>query len=462
MNKKFILGIAAAAAIAVGSLSASAAGFAKTNTYTPGMFNDVPASEWYASSVSSSYELGFMKGTADGVFSPEGNMTVAEAITIAARVHDAYNAKGTAFSQNGANWYDDYVKYAIDNGIIKSDAFDDYERPVKRYEMAVIFSKAVPDDYLAAKNNVTEIPDVPNTNGYFDRLQLLYNAGVVMGNDEFGTFMPNNNIIRAEAAAIIGRIALPENRLQKTLTDANYDDAYYLALTANGLDLAGSANQYDTPWQYDNRNQNGVISNSANHVADYYLDGKVELWRDLDDVSRGLVGWDFYGSVASVEDGVYFKLVDDDLNDVAALTTKGGKYYMNGTDTGIEAKNGTLYFSMQVDLDANTVALYMNGAKVGDYAAGDYTVSRVYIGSGKETIGSVTITRNDIYKDYLVNEIFLVPAGGALSEWEVSGTGTVVKKGGQSYSDTASAELAAGSVAKKSFKPVSGSVVYEA
>ena len=51
MNKKFILGIAAAAAIAVGSLSVSAAGFAKTNTYTPGMFSDVPASEWYASTV---------------------------------------------------------------------------------------------------------------------------------------------------------------------------------------------------------------------------------------------------------------------------------------------------------------------------------------------------------------------------------------------------------------------------
>ena len=131
--KKHLLGIAAAAALAVGSLSVSAEGFAKTNTYTPGMFNDVPASEWYASSVSSSYELGFMKGTADGVFSPEGNMTVAEAVTIAARVHDAYNAKGTAFSQNGANWYDEYVKYAVDNGIIKADAFDDYDRPVKRY-----------------------------------------------------------------------------------------------------------------------------------------------------------------------------------------------------------------------------------------------------------------------------------------------------------------------------------------
>ena len=51
MNKKFILGIAAAAAIAVGGLSTSAEGFAKTNTYTPGMFSDVPASEWYASTV---------------------------------------------------------------------------------------------------------------------------------------------------------------------------------------------------------------------------------------------------------------------------------------------------------------------------------------------------------------------------------------------------------------------------
>ena len=462
MNKKFILGIAAAAAIAVGSLSASAAGFAKTNTYAPGMFNDVPASEWYASSVSSSYELGFMKGTADGVFSPEGNMTVAEAITIAARVHDAYNAKGTAFSQNGANWYDDYVKYAIDNGIIKSDAFDDYERPVKRYEMAVIFSKAVPDDYLAAKNNVTEIPDVPNTNGYFDRLQLLYNAGVVMGNDEFGTFMPNNNIIRAEAAAIIGRIALPENRLQKTLVDANYDDAYYLVSEASGWGLIGAASVYDTPWQYDNRNLTGAVFNSASHITDSYPDGKVELWRDLDDVSRGLVGWDFYGTVLDAADGIYFKLTDDELNEVVSLTTKGGNYFFDGKDTGVAVKNGALYFTIKVDLDAHTSALHIDGKKIGEYTAGDYTVSRVYIGSGKETVGNITLTRCDIYKDYPVNDIFLVPENAALSQWEVTGTSKTVRKGGQGYGDTVSAELAAGSTAKTAFKPLSGSVVYEA
>lgn len=461
MNKKFILGLAAA--LAIGSIGASAAGFSKSQNYSAGQFTDVPETEWYATSVASSYELGFMKGDSETLFNPNGNMTVAEALTIASRVHDAYNAKGTTFTQDGEHWYDNYVKYAIDNGIIKADAFDDYERPVKRYEMAVIFSMAVPDDFLNAKNNVTEIPDVPNSNAYYDRLQLLYNAGVVMGNDEFGTFMPNNNIIRAEAAAIIGRIALPENRLQKTLKDANYDDAWYLTFSdANGVSLAGSSNQHYSPWQYDNRNLIGNISNSAKHVADYYEDGKVELWRDLDDVTRGLVGWDFYGNISETKsNGLYFKLTDDDGNVVASLTLKDGKWVFTGTDTGVTAVDGSLYFTMKLDLDTNKGILYINGAKVGECALGDYTVSRVYIGCGEKETGAITISHNDIYKDYLVNDIFLVPADGALAQWEVTGSAKTIVKGGQGENDFISAELTNGSVAKQSFNPVSGSVVYE-
>lgn len=77
MNKKFILGIAAAAVLTAGSVfGTSAAEFAKANTYTPGMFTDVSESEWYASSIASSYELGFMKGSSDTLFEPNGNMTV--------------------------------------------------------------------------------------------------------------------------------------------------------------------------------------------------------------------------------------------------------------------------------------------------------------------------------------------------------------------------------------------------
>ena len=217
MKKNFILGTALATVVAASAITASAAGFAKTNTYNAGMFADVNAEQWYASSVASAYELGFMKGSSATTFEPEGNMTVAEAITIASRVNDAYASKGTTFDQSGANWYDCYVKYATENGIITAEQFDNYERNITRAEMATVFAKAVPAEWLNAKNDVKEIPDVPSTNAYFDELQLLYNAGVIMGNDDFGTFKPNNNIIRAEAAAIIGRVALPEQRLSKTL-----------------------------------------------------------------------------------------------------------------------------------------------------------------------------------------------------------------------------------------------------
>lgn len=158
MKAKLLIGITAAAVLTASSIfMAGAADFAKSNTYTTGMFTDVSESEWYASSVASSYELGFMKGTADTVFEPNGNMTVAEAITIAARVHDAYNAKGTQFGTGSANWYDDYVAYAVTNGIIEEGQFDDYNRPVKRWEMAVIFSKSVPESFLEARNGFVKL-----------------------------------------------------------------------------------------------------------------------------------------------------------------------------------------------------------------------------------------------------------------------------------------------------------------
>lgn len=214
MKNKFFKGLALAAMAAVFSATASAAGFSKPNTYKDGQFSDVSNDKWFASSVASSYELGFMNGTDDTVFSPNGDVTVAQAITIASRVNDAYHSKGTSFDQSGKNWYDCYVDYAIANGIITDGQFDSYTRNITRSEMAVVFSKAVPTDFLEPKNDINEIPDIPSTNAYFDEVLSLYKAGVVMGSDEFGTFKPNNNITRAEAAAIINRVALPESRLR--------------------------------------------------------------------------------------------------------------------------------------------------------------------------------------------------------------------------------------------------------
>ncbi|MBQ8758751.1 MAG: S-layer homology domain-containing protein, partial [Clostridia bacterium] len=80
-SKKALLGIALS-----GLLCASAsAAFVKTNTYADGQFTDVGNDAWYASEVKNTYELGLMNGISGGLFDPEGNVTVAEAITMASR-----------------------------------------------------------------------------------------------------------------------------------------------------------------------------------------------------------------------------------------------------------------------------------------------------------------------------------------------------------------------------------------
>lgn len=38
--------------------------------------------------------------------------------------------------------------------------FDNFDRPAKRYEVAVIFEKALPEGYFTAQNSVDAIPDV--------------------------------------------------------------------------------------------------------------------------------------------------------------------------------------------------------------------------------------------------------------------------------------------------------------
>ena len=94
--------------------------------------------------------------------------------------------------------------------------------------MAVLFANAVPKTEFAAKNDVKFVPDVNVASSYADDILMLYKAGIVMGSDAYGTFNPDADIKRSEAAAIINRVAIPENRLSKTLKEYDIHDAYQL------------------------------------------------------------------------------------------------------------------------------------------------------------------------------------------------------------------------------------------
>ena len=198
--------------------------FTKKNTYQSGQFSDVSDSAWYANSVKTCYELGLMSGYEDKTFRPNGNITLAECIVIAARVHNIYRSGLGIFDQSGTPWYDIPVKYAISSKIITSTDFSDYTKSATRAQMAYIFSSPLPESELTAINTISSIPDVAADAQYSDAIYLLYRAGVLTGRGDEGYFDPDSAITRGEAAAIISRIVVPSNRKAFTLKPVETTD----------------------------------------------------------------------------------------------------------------------------------------------------------------------------------------------------------------------------------------------
>ena len=225
--KKRLLSLFTAGALLIGSmLPAAFAGyenFTVKSTYS-GQFTDVPATEWYADNVRAAYEYGLVDGTSATSFQPDSYLTIAQAIKLAACLHSAYTSGSTAF-ETARPWYQPYVTYALENGII-STTYTDYNRKATRAQFAAILGNALPAEALEAINDIADnaIPDVSSAASYAEQVYRLYRAGVLTGNTSH-EFKPSTYIKRSEVAAIVTRMADPT--LRKT-----FDVQVYTGMSA--------------------------------------------------------------------------------------------------------------------------------------------------------------------------------------------------------------------------------------
>lgn len=79
-----------------------------------------------------------------------------------------------------------------------------------------IFANALPDEGLAAINNVPDdsIPDVPSSKAYATAVYKLYRAGILTGVDEAHNCNPLTNIKRSEVATILTRMMNEDKRVK--------------------------------------------------------------------------------------------------------------------------------------------------------------------------------------------------------------------------------------------------------
>ncbi len=94
--------------------------FDKAQSYKPGQFPDISENEWFGFNkqrvVCKVYELGLMQGKG-AMFDPNAGVTLAEAVTMAARLNNIYSGGDWEFHQSSP-WYYKNLEYAVYKDIV--------------------------------------------------------------------------------------------------------------------------------------------------------------------------------------------------------------------------------------------------------------------------------------------------------------------------------------------------------
>ena len=169
-------------------------------------FADVPASAWYAQYAQEAARAGLMTGTAQTRFSPDQTLSVAEVVTLAARLHA--ERQGETVPQRPGAWYLGAYTYCVDEGLFTTMEVPSgiLEQPATRFQMVELLDRAVPDSEKTAIHGDAAAPDVGPDSPYQEVVNRWYQAGITQG-DQSGNFNGENSITRAETAAILCRLA---------------------------------------------------------------------------------------------------------------------------------------------------------------------------------------------------------------------------------------------------------------
>lgn len=189
-----------------------------------GQFTDVSSSAWYYSDVADAYSLGLINGKSDTQFKPDGTLTIAETVKLASVCHQMLrDGKVTELTSSGGSWYDPYVDYAAENGIVTED-YPDYNAAATRGQVAVLFSRAMissgtdcPEINPIAFGSLT---DVSVDAWYSGAVYRLYRWGILTG-DGAGSVKPEAQVKRSEISAIVMRMIDASKRVDLNANDGD-------------------------------------------------------------------------------------------------------------------------------------------------------------------------------------------------------------------------------------------------
>ena len=173
-------------------------------------FGDVKKKDWFYFSVKFAYDFGLMKGTTEMEFSPDSFVTRAMFVMIIYRMEKEPQASGSVFVDvEIGGYYDRAVAWANANGIVSGVSKDRFapNDPITREQMAtILYRYADFKGYDIESNGNTAYSDSDSISGYARNAVSWAAANLLMKGNDDGSFLPNANTTRAQAAAVFTRM----------------------------------------------------------------------------------------------------------------------------------------------------------------------------------------------------------------------------------------------------------------
>ena len=196
---------------AVADCTVSASYGAKAGVGCP--FKDVKRSDWFYGDVANAVARGLVNGTTPTTYEPNKTLTAAEAVKLAACMHQLYyEDEVTLENSEDGEWYLSYVDYALENGILEEE-FANYNAAISRRQFVQVFYRALPRSSYREINTIPDdaIPDIASDDIGAEEIYAFYRAGILSGYTKTPgyaehAFGAGSSITRAEVAAIMSRM----------------------------------------------------------------------------------------------------------------------------------------------------------------------------------------------------------------------------------------------------------------
>lgn len=275
-------------------------------------FNDI-SGHWAENDIEFLHDAELVNGVSESEFAPDTTIDKAQFVTMLVRAlggdEDIYSVSFSDVSIRG-DWFAGYLGAAINAGIIENSVFAfNPTGKILRSDVAVMINNAI--NYIGFSDEATvkkiTYSDIADLDGDIENaISAVSVLGIMNGVSEY-EFAPNGYLTRAEASAIIKRLALVAGTLPEIKVDLSSDEMSMASINDGVVTLNGDYSYVaidNVDFHYNINQLEVSVSSSAEDL-------QLELWIDsldpLTGIKLGTVELDATGAAYKLQTARIFK-----------------------------------------------------------------------------------------------------------------------------------------------------------